>query len=291
MMRFLLFTFCLIPFFASAQTTVTIVGTPEMEDAAIGDFTPTTNYKDHDNILANAGTNGGTPTLIRTLFKFDLDTLPANAVVTSATLDLYHRQTNLGFKHEGANRAIIQRVTGPWTESTVTWSNRPTVTAADEVFLTETTSPTENKLNIDVTEMTKADWANYPNNYGYQLKLETEAAFRRQTYSSMDNPDPTKRPRLTITYTVTSSVGADISNADVEVYPNPVGQGSEVYIKAYETGFTYTILSLDGKRVDTGSIEFGHSKLSTSNLSAGSYIINLVSLDGKNSTSRIINIQ
>lgn len=290
MKRIILLAICLIPLLATAQTTVTIVGTPEMEDAAIGDFTPTTNYKDHDNILVNAGTNGGTPTIIRTLFKFDLDTLPANAVIQSATLDLYHRQTNLGFKHEGANESVIQKVTGMWTESTVTWVNRPAIDTTGQVFLAQTTSPTENKLNIDITEMAKADWADYPNNTGFMISLVDESPFKRQTYSSMDNPDPTKRPRLTITYTVSSSVGNDILNANVEVFPNPVSQGAEISITGYDAGFTYNVLSLDGKLVAKGKSESSKLNISTTNLSSGAYIINVVSENGESSTSRVVKI-
>ena len=56
----------------------------------------------------------------RTLLRFDLSQLPADAVIDQATLTLTCRKVN-----SGSYSLATFRVTGSWTESGVTWSNQP----------------------------------------------------------------------------------------------------------------------------------------------------------------------
>ena len=57
------------------------------------------------------------------LFRFDLSSIPRGATITRATLKVYYyvyRDTN-----PVGRPLTCHRITGPWSESTVTWSTRP----------------------------------------------------------------------------------------------------------------------------------------------------------------------
>src|SRR5688572_20799738 len=79
-----------------AQVTHTVVLRPGPIGAAntsIWKEMPTTGNSTDQNIIANAWTAGGDVTL-RTLFRFAMPTLPANATFTGATLYLYGNATS-----------------------------------------------------------------------------------------------------------------------------------------------------------------------------------------------------
>jgi hypothetical protein len=291
-MRYLLLFTLLLPILSNAQTTVTIVGSPEMEDAAVSSFNPTTNRHDHPNIIAKSSSNSGQNAILRTYFKFDLDTLPATAVIMSATLDLYYRETSVNQTHEGLNECVIQKVVDPWQENTINWVNQPAYDTAGQVFLQQTPSATSNYFDIDITNLVIADWAEYPNNKGFLMKLLVEQITRRQTYSSMDNPDQSKRPRLTITYQVPSSIESFEMGPDAEIYPNPAIAGKNISIATnFTSGFEYKILSTDGKLIMVGNSLESQFSLSTAGLASGIYIVNLSSEQSNTSLTRTIKIQ
>jgi hypothetical protein len=66
--------------------------------------------------------------IVRSLIKFDLGSLPANAAVQSAKLRVYY-----GGYWDYPNRVrtvTAYRITGDWTESEVTWDNKPSPSTA-----------------------------------------------------------------------------------------------------------------------------------------------------------------
>lgn len=197
--------FCFITAGLFAQTTVTIRPNASMgKDALIDSRTAVanTNYGSYSNFASWAWTDNGI-TYARSLIQFDLSGIPANAIITDAKLSLYCNTTSDIFQlHSGANASYLKRITSAWKEDSVTWNNQPTTTDTNQVSLPESTSQTQNYLNIDVTQLV-VDMKNNPaRSFGFMIRLQTEATYRSLVFASSDHSDSTKRPVFTYTYTI-----------------------------------------------------------------------------------------
>lgn len=174
------------------------------EDAMVFDFQPNTNFGSGEDLEANAWTFTPTPGIVRSFLKFDYSSLPPQAVITSAYLSLFQNHTSSSGNHSqqsGSNNAWLQRVTGSWTENTVTWNNQPSSTTVNQVSVHASNSANENYPNIDVTVLVQ-DIIASGNNNGFLLKLATEQYYRRLTFASSDHADSTLHPIMQINYTL-----------------------------------------------------------------------------------------
>jgi len=185
------------------------------------------------------GNNGN-----RALIHFDLSTLPANSIINSAALDLFaygpvgsfpgHMQSSAN-----GNASVLEIVTGPWAENTVTWNNQPGITPANAVNLAGTTNATLDYLGINVTTMMNAIYTS-ANNYGFMLKLQNEVSTNILIFCSEDHPTASKHPVLHLQYQYdcsqsgggggnggkiahTAASGQQVAtiNEFFSVYPNP----------------------------------------------------------------------
>lgn len=157
-----------------------------------------TNYGNIQVLATYAWTFGGDPGMSRFLIEFDLSSIPKNCVISSAKLSLYHSgETQSALS--GSNAVLIQRITEPWDESTVTWNNQPASTPRNQIIIPQTTSDTQNSIDIDVTNLVSDVYGLYPN-YGFLFKLETEEYYRRSDYASSDNINARFRPKLVVEY-------------------------------------------------------------------------------------------
>ncbi len=160
-----------------------------------------TNFGANANYKASRTSTGGNWYKTRGLLQFDLSSIPANAIITSATLTLS------GLSHSTAgqsNASILQRVTAFWDEQTVTWNNQPATTATSSISLTASTTSTQN-YSVDVKTHVQDMVQNPAGNFGWMLKLTGEAtsATAELYFASSDyTTDITKRPKLEITYLV-----------------------------------------------------------------------------------------
>jgi hypothetical protein len=224
--------------FYSQTTTITLntskavcLGTLSV----ISDYDAAIGYHDGAN---TAGNNYGTATqnaayaipsvagpglnVNRALIHFDLSAYPQNAVFSNAELDLFaFGPVGAWPGHAGAaNNAYIERITGPWSENTVTWNNQPSTTTASQLFVTGTPNATQDYLNLNVTQIIN-DILLGQNNYGIMLRLVGEYPSNLLFFCSEDHPNPAKRPRLRVYYSVPaptvaisgSSVVCSASNA------------------------------------------------------------------------------
>ncbi|OFY79200.1 MAG: hypothetical protein A2281_14650 [Bacteroidetes bacterium RIFOXYA12_FULL_38_20] len=181
---------------ARSQTTVTLY--PNI-DANIKSGYSTTNYGTETNL--DAGYDGRGPLYIRYLIQFNLSSIPEYAIITDAKLTLY------GWSHLTTydNSTYVKRITTAWDESTVTWTNKPTTLSTNYDTLANATSATQN-FEIDFTSMVN-DWVNYvyENNgvmFQWYLDGSSTTSTRKRFYSSDYTTDPTKVPKLEITYIV-----------------------------------------------------------------------------------------
>lgn len=153
------------------------------------------------------GCSGGT---IRSLLCFtELSTIPSNAVIVSATLRLYGVTSDRNTSYPGApasyyeNTVVVQQITSPWNENTVTWNTQPSTTTANQFIIPQSTSEynwnysnSSSELVAMVQNMVSG------NNYGFMLRLQTEQHYRNMVFASSDHPDASLHPELEVTYRV-----------------------------------------------------------------------------------------
>jgi hypothetical protein len=198
-----------------AQTTVTISAGTNWTDVMLyknnqNTSIANTNYYNQARNMASAWTiSGGYTTFWRTLFKFNLSSIPSGAVIQSATLYLYSDPTSTGNSGttnnqlSGSNAVYFEKVTTNWGETTVNWNTQPATTTSGRIWQQSSTSTTEN-IQVNLTSFVQ-EWVNAPStNHGMRMALENEQYYRGRSYASEDHTNTAIRPKLVINYTVSS---------------------------------------------------------------------------------------
>ncbi len=231
------------------------------QDAIISSFFPAGNFGNYTELDAIAWTSGGNPSNLRGLLRFDLSSIPANAIITSAKISLYAVTTaplngNLVDPMFGDNAAYLQRVTANWSPATVTWNNQPAATAVNQVTLATSTSTTQNYTNVDVTALVQDMQTN--GNFGFLLRSINETPFRSMTFASSNHSNAAIRPKLEVCYNVVASVRNNNSNNfNVAVWPNPSLKNTvqvEVVLQRTEI-ITVQVFDMNGKAI-SGVLKF-----------------------------------
>jgi hypothetical protein len=153
--------------------------------------------------LVYAWTVGGLPYNGRTIFKFDLSTIPSTATIVSADLFLYSNippeNGNLIDANFGNNAFSIQQITSTWSTGTANWFNQPTVTTNNQVVVASTTSSTLD-MDIDVKPMLTS-MVSTSSNYGFMMKLQNETPYNSRVFvSSFHATKVGKHPKLVVVY-------------------------------------------------------------------------------------------
>ncbi len=127
------------------------------------------------------------------LVRFDLSSLPANAVIDSAVMELYQV-----YAAGDAPRSLAAYyVTSAWVENTVTWNHPPTANL--EGIVSSVDHVTGQYKSWNVTDWA-AYWHSHPGeNHGvYLRRLTWETSPFERTFESRDHNE--HMPRLAITY-------------------------------------------------------------------------------------------
>jgi hypothetical protein len=192
------------------------------------------------NIIANAWTAGGGDVTLRTLFRFSMPTLPANATFTGATLYLYgnpmsnHPQLHSNYPgspfNDSTNEGWLMRITSAWNPTTVGWSNQPTTSSSNVVSLQASTTQTQNYV-LNVSQLVKDMLDTPSSSFGFMLRLQNENKYRALVFASSYNTDSTIRPSLVINYTTPNTAVGSVANNEggAYVFPNPASD--ELYIR------------------------------------------------------------
>jgi Secretion system C-terminal sorting domain len=175
-----------------------------------------------DLLRGNAWTFSGNPGYQRGLIDFDLSTIPVGSQIISARLSLYSPGGSHSQSQSGDNACYLSRITGNWTEETVTWNSQPSYTTLHQVTLQESTNEYQDYEDIDVTLLVR-DMVEDPNNsFGFILKQQSEQTPRRMAFCSSDFVDADKHPKLVITYTppdcTTLILRPGASGKDAEIF-------------------------------------------------------------------------
>jgi PKD repeat protein len=197
---FLAFSLLFIAFAANSQDTIVFQPGPEGKDAYINDYY-SNGYGDYPNLFAMANTSAGIPFRSRSVFEFDLSSIPAGVEIIEAKLSLYYANNPYNpHTHFGDNDTYLRRIVEPWDEHEVSWWNQPETTSQNEVILKESTSPTQDYEDIDVTAMVTDMIADSRNSHGFMMQLFTEVIMRRIMFASSDYTVASKRPKLVVVY-------------------------------------------------------------------------------------------
>ena len=264
-------------------------------DAAIGyhdgNNTASTNFGSAvQNAAYTIPGNNGPLNINRALIQFDMSTIPQNAIITSANLNLYALGPIGSLTgHSGQNNsAYIKRVTAPWSENTVTWNNQPATTIQNEVTLAPSTNSTQDYLNIDVKLLVQDMLIN--NNYGFLLKQVNEVTTNVLLFCSSDYSDPNKFPSLEICYKLPSSIAINNDiNRGFKVFPNPTS--NILNLEFEETNINEDVLielfTIDGKIIKSIANKKINTSLKINDIDTGIYFLKITT-DNKTSTERII---
>lgn len=200
-----------------------------------------TNFGDNQQMPVTSWTFSGIHGDVRSIIDFDLSSIPTGSVINGAFLSLYAwpHTTGMG-QHSslsGSNASWIKRVTSPWNENTVTWNTQPSSTVLNQVILPQSTSPTQDYLNVNVTNLVQDMLINQNSSYGFILSLQTEEVHRRLNFCSSDYPNPMFHPKLEVIYTISSSppnnivsLGADTTLCQDEILVLDVSNLNATYL-------------------------------------------------------------
>ena len=166
-----------------------------------------TNFGANPAIGGGTWTWGGVTGIFRSFIRFDVAAgLPANAVITGATLNLQADITDFlpgGHQTAGgtSNAATLSPVTAAWNENTLTWNNQPGRGAANNVAVAASVTANQNYA-LNVLAMVQNMYNVPASNFGFALSQVNEVKWGALIFGSKENPNAALRPTLTITYTV-----------------------------------------------------------------------------------------
>lgn len=182
------------------------------KDAMISNLEPEKNFGAHKYFEA---TYISEPVLTvmrsnRSLIFFDLSQLPKPSVIKKVILKLSYDlpvpwdSTIFVPAIPGTNiinpAGVLQQITEPWEENSVTWNKQPKTTEVNQVFIYPFIK-NANFIEVDVTKLFVSSSATPLPNHGILFKLNKDDKFKGFRFVSSDFTEPAMRPRLSIQYT------------------------------------------------------------------------------------------
>ncbi|MCX7671674.1 MAG: DNRLRE domain-containing protein, partial [Anaerolineae bacterium] len=164
--------------------------------------------------------------LKRALLRFDLSSLPSDAIISSATLSLFVKAAS-----GGALTINARRVTQSWNETEVTWKARDkaagllwTTQGGDYDATVAASTVVDDTKNVwrswNITSLVSG-WVSAPaTNYG--LILEASSSNAEKVFKSSDDGTTSQRPKLEVCF-----------SAGLTLTPNNSGEGLAGQTKTY----------------------------------------------------------
>ena len=279
----------LVSTIAFSQTSITIEVQPDPvdgKDATVSKLNPDDNHGDLESLVPYAWTQSNQLNIQRVFIEFNLIQYNFDSTFKAAYLSLYYDSTYLNnAPHDGMTNMLIQRVTSPWKEDSITWNNQPSTDTTNQVSVPGHFAPRQDWLEIDITDLFHdiIDTAN--TNYGLRISLADESPSKIVILGSSDNPRKVARPKLTLEYTPnTNSLKGTpslITNR-MTIYPLPVTDKVNVDLDNLTgNNNTLKVLNINGQVVKTienvgnGNIEFARN-----GMSQGMYLLQLLNSEG-----------
>jgi len=178
------------------EKTITLQPGAEGKDCGVNQYSP-----DSENGSWITVWSGYTPSekTCRAYLQFDLSSVPGNARIIDAYLELYQNSA----KGNESFTVGLYQVTSYWGEYTTTWNNQPTSSTMVEASCTVYFVWPIWRIWDNIGDLVQGWLDESIANYGMLLKAITNetsltllASFRSSDYTD----DPSKRPKLTINY-------------------------------------------------------------------------------------------
>ncbi|NOX63806.1 MAG: DNRLRE domain-containing protein, partial [Chloroflexi bacterium] len=162
---------------SAGGSEVTVTLTP-VADAYVDEQQPNVNFGAQTELIVRNELPGSGPTRSYALLRFDLNVLPADISVLSATLHLTQKA--------GAGDALVSisalRSLGPWDENSVTWSTFPAAGGPVSVLHNIADAPQTEHV-WDVTALVAAWVQGTYENHGFVLGMDPAADAARAFWS------------------------------------------------------------------------------------------------------------
>jgi Concanavalin A-like lectin/glucanases superfamily len=181
-------------------------GPTDGKDAEVSSLNPTTTNGSSSYFNLYDWTISGSENIKRVFIAFNLSTIPTNAVIDSAYLSLYFGQSYVdggGFHtdHSGDNAFLINRITSPWTESTLKWIEQPTISTINPAVIPAFTSYRQHYPKMNVRNLVADMVLNPTTSFGFGLRHQVESVYKITLFTtSNDIVYPAFRPKLQVYY-------------------------------------------------------------------------------------------
>lgn len=173
-------------------------------------FTPTSStiinwtFTNNENVVAN-WTAGGTPHFWRNILKFNMSSIPTNAIINSASLSLYSKPNAAhgwsGQPTAGTNNSTsISRITNAWTTASISTTAWPSISTQNQVILAQSPNNNHSYTNIDIKNLIQ-DLITSGDN-GIFLRHVDTPYYNSLIFYSAEDTDTSKHPKLVVCYTL-----------------------------------------------------------------------------------------
>ena len=296
-MKFIILLFVISAHFSTYFSQTTLILQPDAihgKDALLSNVASeeNMNYGENHQFVADAWLFTGLPGVIRSIIEFDYSSLPNDAIISNASLSFYgwDATSQLG-QHattSGPNNSYLERITTSWNESSVSWNSQPNTTTLNRLSIPESTSSVQNYIDMDVTTLFQDMIANPGSSFGFMIKLQNEAYYRRMNFCSSDHSNPALRPKLTITYTAESSL-TENKNDFYSVYPNPSSHVINILFEnKNHLNLVVNVYNTLGDKVKSEMIFEKNYQINIADLSNGIYTLEVCSDSGSTFQKLII---
>lgn len=176
------------------------------KDSYVRQEYPNDNYGTKDRLEIYYQEGG--PSTAYLYVDFDTSSIPLGAQILSATLTLTQYSGSWTWP---AQSIYVERATGSWTETGITWNNRPATTQASPSV--SVAAEAFKKETFNVTALVQS-WANGQPRYGFAVQA---SSYGMKSFCSREYADQNNRPVLVVEYNRTpnppgvsiSGIGSD----------------------------------------------------------------------------------
>lgn len=169
---------------------------PAVRDSYTASNRPDTNYGNDENLAVGYQLSDGDPGALRSFIQFDFPGgIPAGSTINQARVRLYQRSAT-GI---GDMRIVINRPSGSWDESSITWGNQPGFAGGERAseFIDSSTGHKE----WNITGLAQEWKSGAVPNHGIIVEGLEEIEDNRRLFYSRNAGDASLRPVLIVDYT------------------------------------------------------------------------------------------
>jgi hypothetical protein len=186
-------------------------------DTYIDNVQTSQSYASWNPIEVSVTQNGSTFKVRRILIHFNLSSIPSNAIIQSAKLELNCSTPEIAITNSSLK---IERIdpdlnSSLWNAATTNWNNQPITVTSDAI---SSSTLVNNFRTFDVTSHVRNMYNNIYQNFGWTISTVDENVISKGTYSAENS---SIRPKLTIIWYFPYSISsATITHASSSLATN-----------------------------------------------------------------------